>query len=498
MHELDDLMTLADIKAPAIPAFARTDKQHFIGGRWVAPLSGGSIATENPATEENITRIARGGSADVDAAVQSARGAFESAAWSGMNPHDRSRLMIRIARAVADNSEELAQLETLENGMPLAISRQMLAATVRTFEYFAGWPTRITGSIQPTDPTLLAYTNREPIGVCGQIIPWNAPMTMAGWKIAPAIACGNTVVMKPAEQTSLGALRLAELMAGVGLPDGVVNIVTGTGDEVGEALVEHAGIDKVAFTGSTRVGKQILRKSADTLKKVTLELGGKSPNIIFPDGDIDKALFFATLAYTMVSGQICTAGSRIFVHERIFDEVSEKLVALANMQQVGDPLDPGTAMGPLISKAQLDRVSQYVALGQEEGARLLAGGARVGSKGYFHRPTLFAGTRRDMRIVREEIFGPVAVLIPFTDEEDAVLEGNNTEYGLGAAVWTNDISRAHRVARRLQAGTVWVNTYAEGDPTMPFGGYKQSGLGRENGEEAVHAYTQTKSVFVRL
>jgi phenylacetaldehyde dehydrogenase len=481
-----------------LPAFARGDKKHFIGGRWEAGASGRLLETENPATEERITHISRGSSEDVDRAVQSAQTAFENPAWSGMNPHERSRLLNKIAAAIADNAEELALLETIENGMPLSTARLMVGAAAQTFEYFAGWPTKFGGTMQPTDPSLVAYTTREPMGVCGQIIPWNAPLTMAGWKIAPALACGNTLVMKPAEQTSLGALRLAELMTEVGLPDGVVNIVTGIGDEVGEAIVDHPGISKIAFTGSTRVGKQIMRKSADTLKKVTLELGGKSPNIIFPDGDLDKALFYATIAYTMVSGQICTAGSRIFVHEKIFDEASEKLKAMAQGQLVGDPLAAGTTMGPLISRQQFDRVSQYVTLGQEEGATLLTGGGRSGDKGYFHQPTLFVGSRPDMRIVREEIFGPVAVLIPFKDEDDAVFQGNSTEYGLAAAVWTQDVSRAHRVARRLQAGTVWVNSYAEGDPSMPFGGYKQSGLGRENGKEAIDAYSQTKAVFIRL
>jgi acyl-CoA reductase-like NAD-dependent aldehyde dehydrogenase len=481
-----------------LPAFARSPKGLFIGGSWVSSETGATLATENPATGEEIVQIARGGAADVDRAVKSARTAFESQAWSSMSPHQRSRLMNRIAVAVADHAEEFASLETVENGMPLTVARQMVAAVVQTFEYFAGWPTKITGALQPTDPSLLAYTAREALGVCGQIIPWNAPLTMAGWKIAPAIACGNTVVLKPAEQTSLGALRLAELMTEQGLPDGVVNIVTGTGLEVGEALVDHPDISKIAFTGSTRVGKQVLRKSADTLKKVTLELGGKSPNIIFPDGDIERAILFATIAYTMVSGQICTAGSRIFVHEQIFDEVSSKLVDMARAQKIGDPLAPTTTMGPLISMQQFGRVNQYVKWGQEDGATLLTGGGRVGTSGYFHEPTLFAGTRPDMRIVREEIFGPVAVLIPFKDEDDAVLQGNATEYGLGAAVWTRDVGRAHRVARRLQAGTVWINTYAEGDPSMPFGGYKQSGLGRENGKEAIDAYSQTKAVFVRL
>lgn len=479
-----------------IPAFARSAKAHMIGGKWVPSQSGEVLETENPATEERITTIARGTDADVDAAVSAARAAFDP--WAAMNPHDRGKLLFRIAIAIEQNSSELALLESLDNGMPLTAATHMVGVALRWFEYFAGWPSKITGSVQPTDPSMFNFTAREPLGVCGQIIPWNAPLLMAAWKIAPALACGNTIVMKPAEQTSLSLLRLAEIMLEAGLPEGVFNVVTGTGMEVGEAIVNHPGIDKIAFTGSTAVGQNILRKSADTLKKVTLELGGKSPNIIFEDGSIDSALFFSTLGYCSLSGQVCVAGTRIFVQESIFDEVSEKLVAMAKGQKLGDPTAADTTMGPLISRQQFERVSSYVAVGQEEGAKLLTGGTRHGDKGHFIEPTIFAATKPDMRIVREEIFGPVAALIPFKDESDAVLQGNDTLYGLGAGVWTKDISRVHRVSRAIKAGTVWVNTYADGDPTMPFGGYKQSGIGRENGSEVLDAYTQTKSIFVRL
>jgi acyl-CoA reductase-like NAD-dependent aldehyde dehydrogenase len=479
-------------------ALVRSPKKLLIGGRWVAAQSGQTLPSENPVTEQEITQIARAGAADVDLAVTAAQKAFEGPAWGGMNPHDRTRLLFKVASAIDAHSEELALLETLDNGMPLMAARFMVQATARQFEYFAGWPTKMTGAVQPSDQAFFNYTTREPLGVCGQIIPWNAPLLMAGWKLAPALACGNTVVLKPAEQTSLSVLRLGELMLEVGLPDGVVNIVTGIGPEAGEAIVNHPRIAKIAFTGSTRVGKDILRKSADNLKKVTLELGGKSPNVIFSDADIHMALTFATMGYCSLSGQVCVAGTRIFAQESICDELSARLVAMAQEQKLGDPMKPETTMGPLISRQQLKRVSDYVSVGRDEGARLLTGGQRSGNKGYFHQPTIFTNVRPDMRIVREEIFGPVAVIIPFKDENDAVLQGNTTDYGLGAAVWTRDVGRAHRVARSLKAGTVWVNTYADGDPTMPFGGYKQSGIGRENGAEVIEAYTQTKAVFVRM
>jgi len=481
-----------------IPEFARAPKQLLIGGKWKAAESGETLVTENPATEEEITTIARAGKADVEAAVSAARAAFETPSWNRMNPHDRTRLLNRIAATIEANADEIARLETLDNGMPLTVARHMVNAAVRQFEYFAGWPSKITGAVQPTDASFFNYTLREPLGVCGQIIPWNAPLLMAAWKLAPALACGNTVVMKPAEQTSLSVLRIAGLMLEAGLPDGVVNILTGLGPEVGEAIVTNPGIDKIAFTGSTRVGKEILRKSVDSLKKVTLELGGKSPNVLFEDGDLDSALFFSTMGYCSLSGQVCVAGSRIFVQESIYDQVAERLVAMAQGQKLGDPTAATTTMGPLISRQQFSRVNDYVSIGLSEGATLLTGGQRSGERGYFHQPTIFTNTNPEMRIVREEIFGPVAVLIPFKDENDAVFNGNATDYGLGAAVWTRDVSRAHRVARSLQAGTVWVNTYGDGDPTMPFGGYKQSGHGRENGSEVIDAYTQTKAVFVRM
>ena len=489
---------VAEEVRPQVPAFAQVPKKLLIGGEWKAAQSGETLGTENPATEEQITTIARGASADVDDAVTAARKAFDLPSWNRMSPHDRTRLLNRIAGAIEANADEIALLETIDNGMPLGVARFMVSAAVQQFEYFAGWPTKITGTVQPTDASFFNYTNREPIGVCGQIIPWNAPLLMASWKLAPALACGNTVVMKPAEQTSLSVLRIAELMMEAGLPDGVVNIVTGVGPEAGEAISTHPGVDKVAFTGSTRVGKEILRKSADSLKKVTLELGGKSPNIIFEDADLDSALFFSSMGFCSLSGQVCVAGSRIFVQESIYDEVAERLVSIAQGQQLGDPTAATTTMGPLISRQHFARVSDYVSIGQSEGATVLTGGLRHGDRGYFHQPTIFTDTKPEMRIVREEIFGPVAVLIPFKDENDAVLQGNATDYGLGSAIWTRDISRAHRVARLLQAGTVWVNTYGDGDPTMPFGGYKQSGQGRENGADVIDAYTQTKAVFVRM
>lgn len=473
-------------------------KRMLIGGKWVDALSRKTYETINPATEEKLTAVAEADSADIDAAVAAARHAFENPSWSAISPHARARLLLKIADAVEQHADELAVLETLDGGTLLSASYGRVASVAETFRYYAGWPTKIFGTTNPSDSARFIYMLREPMGVCALINAWNVPLVMAATKIAPALACGNTVVMKPAEQTPLSTLRLAEIMEEVGLPPGVLNVLPGFGASAGAALSAHPSIDKISFTGSTAVGRQILQASAGNMKKVTLELGGKSPNIIFPDANLDLALEKAVVAFCRNSGQICSAGTRLFVHESLHDEVSERVSRLARDYKVGSPFDPDTKVGPLISRRQMDRVLGYVDTGRSEGARLALGGLRVGDVGYFVQPTVFNGVSNAMTIAREEIFGPVLSIIAFKNEDDAVFQSNDTEYGLAAAIWTRDISRAHRMARALKAGRVWINTYAETDTIMSMGGYKQSGYGRENGAESIDAYTQTKSVLMRL
>jgi acyl-CoA reductase-like NAD-dependent aldehyde dehydrogenase len=473
-------------------------KQLLIGGEWVAAVSGETFAAINPATEEVIGYAAAGDKADVDAAVVAARRAFEHPSWSAIGPHERTAYLLRLARLIEQNAEELAQLETLNNGTPLALTRAQMLATAQTFEYYAGWATKIYGETNPSDSAFFSYTLREPLGVCGQIIPWNGPLSSASWKLAPALACGNTCILKPAEQTPLTAIRLGELFLEAGFPPGVVNIITGFGETAGAAISEHPGIDKVGFTGSTAVGKTILHASTGNLKRVTLELGGKSPNVIFADADIDLAIASSVGGFCALSGQICVAGSRIFIQESIYDRVVERLADFTTNFKVGDPFDPQTAMGPLVSQEQFQRVTSYFEIGKADGARVAVGAETLGGKGYFVKPTLFADVTNGMRIAQEEVFGPVAAAIPFKDEDDAVFQGNQTIYGLGAAVWTKDVGRAHRVARALKAGTVWINTYLKVDPISGFGGYKQSGMGRELGLHSIDAYTQTKTVYLNL
>ncbi len=485
--------------AGAALEFLKRPKHLLIGGKWVEAKSGKTFETLNPANEQVLAMVAEGDTADVDEAVKAARKAFEEGKWPAMGPHQRARYLFKIADLIEEHADELAMLESLDNGKPLAQARAVdIPGSAATFRYYAGWCTKIYGETNPSDPSMFNYTLREPVGVCGQIIPWNFPLSMASWKIAPALACGNTVILKPAEQTPLTALRLGELILEAGLPEGVVNIITGFGPGAGSAIAEHPGIDKVAFTGSGEVGRLILKAAAGNLKRVSLELGGKSPNIIFPDADLKQALPAAMMGVFYNSGQVCAAGTRIFVQREAYDNFVDELTRFTGGMTVGDPLDPKTRMGPVVSREQFDRVKGYLEVGKREGAKVTIGGQAGAGKGYFIQPTVFAGVKNDMRIAREEIFGPVAAAIPFKDEADAVLQGNDTTYGLAAAVWTRDISRAHKVARALKAGTVWVNTYGTVDPVSPFGGYKQSGFGRELGKHSLELYTQIKSVYVKL
>src|SRR5690349_3491973 len=454
--------------------FLQRPKQLLIGGKWAPAKSGKTFETLNPANEDVLALVAQGGKADVDEAVKAARKAFEEGKWPAMSPHQRARYLFRVADLIEAHADELAMLESLDNGKPLAQARAVdIPGSAATFRYYAGWCTKIYGETNPSDPAMFNYTLREPVGVCGQIIPWNFPLSMASWKIAPALACGNTVILKPAEQTPLTALRLGELILEAGLPDGVVNIITGFGPGAGSAIAEHPDIDKVAFTGSGEVGRLILKASAVNLKRVSLELGGKSPNIIFPDADMPQAVFGSMLGIFMNQGQVCCAGSRVFVQGGVDEQFTESLSKMAQTLTLGNPLDPNTKMGPLVSKEQHDRVKGYLKSGKEEGAKAMTGGeAGKQESGYFIQPTVFSGVNNQMKIAREEIFGPVASAIKFKDENDVVVQGNDTDYGLAAAIWTKDINRALTIARKLKAGTVWINTYGQIDPMSPFGGYK--------------------------
>ena len=488
---------------PTVTAFVGgAPKRLLIDGKWVDAKSGKTFETIDPTTGTVLARVAEADAADVDLAVHAARAAFEGR-WSESKPSERSRLLNRIADLMEAHADELAQLETLDNGKPIFESRNIdVPGAIEVFRYYAGWPTKIYGETNPSDPDFFSYTLREPVGVCGQIIPWNFPLMMATWKIAPALACGNTVVLKPAEQTPLTALRLAELLLEAGVPNGVVNVLPGFGETAGAAIASHPGIDKVAFTGSTDVGRLVLKASAGNLKRVSLELGGKSPNIVFADADQDAATVGALMGIFFNQGQVCCAGSRLFVQESLYDEFTDKVGAFAQQVKLGAPLDPETRMGPLVSSEQYDRVKGYLKIGKEEGAKVKAGGeaATEGAmaKGYFVKPTVFTGVKNSMRIAQEEIFGPVVAAIPFKDEHDAVFQGNDTMYGLAAGVWTRDVTKAHKVARALKAGTVWVNCYNQMEPSSPFGGYKQSGFGRELGKHSLELYTQIKQVWMKL
>jgi acyl-CoA reductase-like NAD-dependent aldehyde dehydrogenase len=470
----------------------------MINNEFVEAKSGKVFESINPATEQVIALAAEADKADVDEAVKAARTAVEEGPWSRMSGHDRAKVLRDLADLLDQNSEQIAQLETIDNGTPISSARVLVSMAVQALHFFAGAATNLSGHTVASASDRFNYTLREPVGVVGSIIPWNGPMLAASWKIGPALAAGNTVVLKPAEQTPLSAMRLAELAVEAGVPAGVINILTGFGPGAGSSIAEHPGIDKVSFTGSTEVGRKILEASNRNLKRLTLELGGKSPNIVFPDADLSKALPGSVLAFTFVSGQVCAAGTRLFVQQDFKDEFVSRLTEQTASIKVGDPMDETTTMGPVSCKEQFDRVQDYLAVGRDEGATARAGGAAMGGSGYFVEPTVFDDVTNSMRIAREEIFGPVVSVIGFSDEDDAVFQSNDTQYGLGAAVWTRDLSRAHKIARRIKAGTVWVNTTMAFDPTMPFGGYKQSGYGRELGLDWYQDYTEEKAVFVQL
>jgi aldehyde dehydrogenase (NAD+) len=478
-------------------------KQLLIDGKWVNAESGKTFETRNPATDEVLSKVCEGGKADVDRAVKAARKAFEEGPWRKMPAAERARLLYRLADELEKRADEFAQIETLDNGKPIKESRWVdVVQAVETFRYYAGWVTKLEGETTNVNPNFFTYTLREPVGVVGQIIPWNFPLLMAAWKLGPALACGNTLILKPAEQTPLTAIRLGELICEVGFPAGVVNIITGFGpDSAGEAISKHMDIDKVAFTGEDKTGRKIVEASLGNLKRVSLELGGKAPNIVFADADIDAAVKGAIMGIFFNQGQVCCAGSRLFIENSVHDEFMTKLTQRVGQMRQGNGMDETTQIGPQVSKEQVDRIMSYVQAGQKEGAKLVCGGERPQgelAKGYFVQPTIFDNVKNDMKIAQEEIFGPVLSVIPFKTMEEVAEQANKTIFGLSGAVWTRDIKKAHKFASHIKAGTIWVNCYNMFDPQMPFGGYKMSGYGRELGKHSIELYSNIKSVWVNL
>ncbi|HUF89836.1 MAG TPA: aldehyde dehydrogenase family protein [Gemmatimonadota bacterium] len=473
----------------------------FIDGEWVDASGGKTFEVVNPARAETLTEVAEGTAGDVDRAVAAARRAFESDEWARMAPRKRGRILADMARLLEERADVLARVETLQNGKPLFESGIDVDMTAETFEYYAGWATKIEGETIPLSvPHQFGYTLREPVGVVGAIVPWNFPLNLASWKVAPALAAGCTVVLKPASETPLTALLLAEIAAEAGLPAGALNVTPGGGRTAGEALVGHAGVDKIAFTGSTAVGKRIATLAAETVKRVSLELGGKSANIVFADADLKFAARGAVSGIFYGKGEVCAAGSRLLVERPAHDEVVQGVADGAGKMTVGDPFEKGTRIGAIVSEKQMETVLSYIETGKREGAKVVAGGERVAAlaPGYFVQPTVFDEVTPEMTIAREEIFGPVLATLTFDDVDEAIARANDSPYGLAAAVWTRDIKKAHYVAGRLKAGTVWINTYNLYDAAMPFGGYKQSGYGRDLGKHALENYTETKAVWVDL
>lgn len=491
-------MTHATLPQPIrTPQIRQT--QLLIDGQWVPSKSGKTFETLNPATEEVIAQVAEGDAADVEVAVHAARRAFDEGPWPRMDARERGRLMLRLCELIEEEIDELASLETLDNGKPFADSRHVdIPLALQCLRYYAGWADKIHGQTIPINGNYFCYTRREPVGVAGQIIPWNFPILMVAWKWGPALAAGCTVVMKPAEQTPLTCLRLARLAQKAGIPDGVINVVPGFGPTAGSAIVNHPGIDKVAFTGSGETAQIIMRQAADSLKRLTFELGGKSPNIVFADADLDAAANGAHVGIFLNQGQCCCAGSRLFVEDAIHAEFVDRVVAMSRERTVGDPFELSTQQGPQVDQTQFEKIMGYIEAGQKEGAVCATGGKRVGNRGFYIEPTVFTQVTDEMAIARDEIFGPVLSVLKFSDLEELVRRSNATNFGLAAAVWTRDVSRAHDVARRLRAGTVWINCYDVFDAAAPFGGFKQSGFGRELGERGLDPYLETKTVTVNL